>query len=192
MKIKQDIQDFFYTKNWYQNATGEIKNLYGSDWTRFVLILAATSPRQGVRANWTKAKRAFKRYKALGIMADYSDFLLAHRRNLEKIRDTRDEDLAWSILSGQKVQSFSANLLGNLDKVTIDMWMVQYFGVEKLNKSTYEKIEKRIQNLAKRWGLYPAELQAILWSAERARSGLKPATFLIASIDDHQLEFGFM
>lgn len=192
MGVKQDIQDFFYTKDWYANATAEIRSLYGRDWRRFVLILAATSPRQGVKANWTKAKRAFKRYKAFGVMASYSDFMLAHRKNLEKIRDTPDMALGWDILSGQKVQSFAANLLGNLDKVTIDMWMVQYFGIDKLTKKTYDKVEKRVQILAKRWGLCPAELQAILWSAERARAGYRPATYLIASIDDHQLQFEFM
>lgn len=192
MTVKQDIQDFFYTKNWYTNAAAEIRNLYGRDWWRFVLILAATSPRQGVAANWTKAKKAFKRYKAFGVMTSYSDFMLAHRKNLEKIRDTPDMALGWDILSGQKVQSFAANLLGNLDKVTIDMWMVQYFGIDKLTKKTYENLEKRIQILAKRWCLYPAELQAILWSAARARAGYRPATYLIASIDDHQLQFDFM
>ena len=49
MSIKQDIKDFWYTKDWYKNAKSEIEDLYGEDAKLFTLCLVATSPRQSVK-----------------------------------------------------------------------------------------------------------------------------------------------
>lgn len=192
MTIKDDIQDFYHCKQWYQNAQQEIFELFPLHWRRFALILAATSPRQGVSANWTKAKKAYNKWLDAGHDADYSDFMLAHRKNLEKIAQTPDENLSGDILSGQKVSAFASNLLGDLNKVTVDMWMLLYYNETKATKKVYAEISKKISTQAKKYNLFPAELQAILWSAVRSRNGHKPATYLIASIDDHQLQFDFM
>ena len=189
-QVRQDIQDFFYTKDWYRHARSEIVKLYGDNADRFILILAATSPRQGVRANWTRAKRAFSAWKLHGKNADYSNFMLSHRKNLDRIKAA--EDLHPDIISGQKVRAFAANLMGNLDRVTVDMWMMQYFGYETVNARVYEHIENKVRGLAHQHGFLAAELQAVLWSAIRCRAGYKPATFLIASAGDHQLNFDFM
>lgn len=197
MSIKQDIADFWVCKDWYTNARKELYDLYGGDAVLMALCLAATSPRQTVKTNWTKAKAALKRIKKDRANAYFGDYLLAHRKNLEKIRDAHRHSsnlplLTADILSGRKVQSFAYNLLGDYGRVTVDMWMLSYFNRESATAKVYDYIEKRIQTIAPQYGLFPAELQAILWSAERARFGYKPATFLIASIEDHQTLFDFM
>lgn len=194
MSIKQDIQDFYGTKDWYKTSWETLKALYGDDAKLFAACLAATSPRQSVKSNWKLAKTAFQLVKIGGGM---DRFMLSHQRNLERIRDCWYMDKRMPDrfeLSGRKVNSFYQNLIGNWDLVTVDIWMLRFYGYgdRAINKGIYDDVEKRVRRSAKMHGLFPAELQAILWSAIRHKAGHKPATFLIASMDDYQLRFDFM
>jgi hypothetical protein len=195
MTIKQDIKDFYGTKDWYRISRETIIGLYGPDADLFSACLAATSPRQSVKSNWKLAKKA---YKLILSGQEIDGFMIAHKKNLEAIRDN------WFIgrcmppgfqLSGPKVNAFYRNLIGDLGPITVDVWMLRYFGFasdKAPTKKIYENISARVRRIAKSYNLFPAEVQAILWSAVRSHNGHKPATFLRASVDDYQLEFDFM
>ena len=47
-------------RNWYADARAEIEFQYGDDADLFCDLLAATSPRKQVRANWRLAKRVYE------------------------------------------------------------------------------------------------------------------------------------
>lgn len=193
MSIKQDIQDFYHAKDWYKNSRDVLQELYPDDFRLFAACLAATSPRQSVKGNWTLAKRAY--HKMREIEPDFSGFLKAHRNNLETIYGQYHAGYLHQLeLSGRKVNAFYHNLIGHPDFVTVDVWMMRYYGYNdsRPTKKIYDEIEKKVKRSAKQYNLFPSELQAILWSAIRHLAGFKPATFLIASIDDYQLTFDFM
>jgi hypothetical protein len=84
-------------------------------------------------------------------------------------------------ISAEKVFSFTLNLLDptyetlqEWNPVTIDTWMLLYFYPHLLKKEresllqkagTYTLISRRIQELSKKLGLKPLELQAMIWVA---------------------------
>ena len=76
------------------------------------------------------------------------------------------------VLSGNKVNSFYQNLIGDEYHVTIDMYILLFFGHNKksLNNSDYKYYSKAIRKLAKRMKVSPASCQAIIWIKERNKT----------------------
>lgn len=180
MSIKQDIKDFYRYGFWYQRCKNAIQEKYGDDWKLFAKLLAATSPRQSVKRNVSLAKRAYKSYKTFD--HDFAGFLPASIGNVKRAYENAE-------LSGPKVSAFYENITGNLDVVTVDIWMFRYYNLKPSAKN-YKIIERRVKRSAKRYGLKPAVLQAILWTACRWRAGFKPVAFHYF-IANEQLEFDF-
>jgi hypothetical protein len=94
------------------------------------------------------------------------------RRNVNKawhIAETGDI----ALVSGPKVSAFFANLCGDLERVTIDVWAARACGItdEKLmshlDRMRYVSIETAYRNAARTLNLLPAQLQAICWIVER-------------------------
>ena len=85
------------------------------------------------------------------------------------------------------------NLTGNLFPVTIDVWILRYFGQENetLTPKRYKALSDKISRIAIKHYIFPAELQAVLWSAARAQAGFKPATYLLSALDERQMTFDF-
>ena len=159
-------------KNWYAKCRAEIEKLYGDDADLFCDLLAATSPRKHVKANWKLADYVYK-------TRDTSRCLPAHKKNIERA-------FSGEPLSGRKVRAFAANLKGDLTKVTVDVWICRYFGVEKLNSRLYDVIETIIKVNAIVEDKEPAELQAEIWCEALEEAGRKPISFISAI--DYQLK----
>jgi hypothetical protein len=170
-------------KNWYRNCGDAIRKEFGSDADLFIDILAATSPRKQVSANWRLAMRIYHIWKIghgwakLAYDTEYDANLMtgtlpAHRKNI--IRALWRESL-----SGNKVRAFAANLKGDLDAVTIDVWMQRYYGCEgTLTDKKYNELADRIRQDSVANGLEPAEYQAIIWCKAIEAAGRKPKSFL--------------
>jgi len=165
-------------KNWYTKCRAEIEKRYGNDADLFCNLLAATSPRKQVKANWRLAERIYKSYKVGNV--DLSGTLPAHRNNIMHA-------LAGEELSGRKVIAFAKNLCGNLDVVTVDIWIMRYFGFDKLTDTIYSFIENIIKQMAAVYHMRPAEMQAELWCDIIRETGRTPKLFLAAI--DNQLTF---
>lgn len=165
-------------KNWYNKCRIEIERLYDDDADLFCRLLAATSPRKQVTANWRLAERIYKSYRAGAL--DLTGTLPAHRNNVMRA-------IAGEELSGRKVKSFAANLCGNLDVVTVDIWVMRYFGFEKLTDKIYTFIENLIKQMAAVYHMKAAEIQAELWYQIIREHGRTPKSYLAAI--DHQMEF---
>jgi len=84
-------------------------------------------------------------------------------------------------LSGNKVRAFAANLKGNLEEVTIDVWVCRFFGWDD-KKSMTDKVYKEradhIRLLANCKNLKPAEYQAVIWYRAIHKAGKKPQSYL--------------
>ena len=93
----------------------------------------------------------------------------------------RNADKAWSLahtgdlgtVSGPKVSAFFANLCGDFERVTIDVWAARACGItderlmNHLDRTRYVSIETAYRNAARTLDLLPAQLQAICWIVER-------------------------
>lgn len=164
--------------SWYADATVLIKQVYGENWKLFIGLLASTSPRISVKKNWRLANSLLTAYlnrdeKPERWANALSDLMPAHLINVIRVLQGRP-------INGPKVSRFAQNLLGNLSDVTVDVWICKAFGInhKSLTKRLYERIEKKIQKLAKQAGYRPAEYQAIIWYAVRRLSGKKPKSFV--------------
>ena len=158
-------------KSWYAKCRTEIEKQYGDDADLFCRLLAATSPRKQVTANWRLAEKIYKSYKAGAL--DLAGTLPAHRPNVMRA-------IAGEELSGRKVRSFARNLCGDLDVVTVDIWVMRYFGFEKLTDKIYTFIENLIKQMAAVYHMRAAEMQAELWYEIIREHGRTPKSYLAA------------
>jgi len=168
-------------KDWYRCCGDSIRAEFGADSELFIDLLAATSPRKQITTNWRLAMRIYHVWKTGIWRGDWKDdgfgnllkgTLPAHRPNV--LRALKREPL-----SGNKVRAFAANLKGNLDEVTLDVWMCRYFNHEgSLTDKKYAELSARIITEARQQGLKPAELQAIIWWKMIRKSGKQPQSYI--------------
>ncbi len=156
---------------WYSDSRKTIEKIFGDDADLFCDLLAATSPRKQVKVNWNLAKRIYQEYKNTG---DFDDkgLLLCHILNVERA-------LAREPLHGYKVPAFAANLKGNMNRVTIDMWVLYYFGLQqsRIRYKEYYRMEAAIQKMARRRNMKPAEYQAMIWCKAVTKAGRTPVSY---------------
>jgi len=72
-------------------------------------------------------------------------------------------------LNGRKTNSFAKNIAGDMNVVTIDVWMIRAAGYNRLdaNKGMYDLMENVIIELAESYSVSPAQLQALIWIVVR-------------------------
>lgn len=71
-----------------------------------------------------------------------------------------------SACTGPKTSAFASNLCGDLDRVTVDIWMMRVYGSPlqaPTSRSHYARIERAFQGAAGRLDVAPRTLQAALW-----------------------------
>ena len=161
--------------SWYQDSRAIIVERFGDDADLFCDILAATSPRKQVRANWNLAVRIYNSFKK-GNEYSKTSMMPAHILNT-------DRALAGEPLHGWKVPAFAANLRGDLERVTIDSWTLFYFGLKqnRIRRKEYYHMEKAIQMLARHRGMRPAEYQAMIWAKAVSSVGKIPYSYADAA-----------
>ncbi len=157
--------------NWYAESRQVIEELYGEDANMFCDILAATSPRKQVKVNWDIAQNIYKRYKHDGYI-DCQEVMGPHIPNVLRA-------LYGEPLHGWKVPAFAANLKGDLNRVTIDLWVLRYFNLRqtRIRRKEYYRLEAAIQKMARRRGMKPAEYQAVIWCKAVTRAGRTPLSY---------------
>jgi len=190
-KIKRYIRDYEYYGQWYANSYAQVEHLFGEHARLFCALLAATSPRIHVQRNWRFAVRLLKGYLR-GHNPDYRELLPCHIPNIKRA-------FAGEELSGYKVNSFYHNLIGDADHVTIDTWMLVFFGITELKvqnrimnaKFRYNQYAEKIRRYADIFSLTAMELQAIIWTGTRADAGYRPVSFYSVGQDQNQQVFAF-
>jgi len=180
----KDIKPFLRYANWYNDISDYLQLTYGDDAELVADLLAATSPRVQVKKNWRLALRI------------YDDFKAGRGINLQGIMKSMHPNVFRALqgqeLSGEKVKNFAKNLKGNLDAITIDMWMLRAYKIDggRITKKQYAILAKQIRKDSKKHRLLPAEYQAVVWTKVRYEYGFKHRSFLGAR--DNQKQFDFM
>ena len=178
LRVELDRVDFG-ALTWYQDAAKLIQQLYGKYADLFCDIVAATSPRKQVKANWRLATAIVAAYidrvnKPIVFGDLLASLMPAHLNNVIRALQRRP-------IHGQKVSRFAENLKGNLNLVTIDVWICRAYGIDDkkdLTPEMYRRLEKRIASDAKKTNATPAGYQAVLWSAIRREHNLRAKSFV--------------
>lgn len=176
MFLRASIQGYKKYKDWYRNTRSSLINKFTSDYKMVAGLIASTSPRRDVQRNIRIAVTIYKAYKEhpkqfVNEMINNRkqfckkfELMSAHYNNVKTtILHNYNKPLE---LSGNKVNAFYNNMIGNYDYVTIDIWMLRILGLTKeaiVSKKEYLHLSNIISEVAKEQNLLPAELQAILW-----------------------------
>ncbi len=163
-------------RHWYAQQTRFLKHRFGDDWKLMARLLAATSPRLHLRTSWDMSLAILEDVQA-GRPPALWGLMKGHRLNVERV--LRGEEL-----SGPKVSRFYQNLIGNLEVVTIDSWMIKLWKIDCGSHGSpwptlYNRLERAFKKWARSKGLKPADAQAILWNYIRRKNGKKPVSFSI-------------
>ena len=169
--------------HWYSEQTQFLKHRFGKDWKLVAGLLAATSPRVKLGVSWDMSMEIYDDVKAGRPPALWS-LMKSHRQNVERV-------LKGEELSGYKVSRFYQNLIGNLEVVTIDTWMLKLWKVKLTSHNSHSKQYGRLERAFQRWarskGLKPADAQAMCWNYIRNKEGKKPVSF--AMIEEVSVPF---
>lgn len=99
------------------------------------------------------------------------------RRSLDNAQRALQSDDPLATLTGPKTSAFAANLLGDLDAVTVDVWAMRVaFGerddldVILKKRGVYDAVSHCYRLAARRVGVYPSTMQATTWVAFRGRA----------------------
>lgn len=187
-------------RGWYADSVQALRHVFGADADRFAAVLAATSPRQPVKQNLVKALAIWTAWNAAGRPTQSIPFVGSsgvedpednHRLTMEFLRRipagefgghrnnvvralTHPEDRI--VLSGNKVQSFYRNLIGDLGESTNDVWMANFGGIDQNrfgSASGYLAFTAKVRRVARQLGWQPAEVQETIWSAFRTLAALQ-------------------
>lgn len=187
-------------RGWYQASARALLQVFGPDTPLFTAILASMSPQVSVTENLRIAIRFWERWVAAGRPKSVKeidavgerDDVVGHTRwhgstspsgkhlpgmpwrgNI--ITAIQAEDPSKVVLSSGgkigKVDSFRANLLGDLSRVTNDAWMAHFAGVEQSlfgSVAGYKAFSAKVRKVAQRMGWEPAEVQETIWSFFKA------------------------
>ena len=160
--------------SWYDDTFSNIQSLFEMDDSGedsealtylFIDLLAATSPQTNIIRNTFLATQMFA-FINDAILCKIKMAFEAHLNNVCRA-------LLGLPLSGQKVTAFQANLLGDQNAVTVDLWMMRVFqrDNEAPTPAEYEDISKATRKAAKEFGVSPAQMQAALWVGIKAMEG---------------------
>lgn len=78
------------------------------------------------------------------------------------------------VLKGNKTRAFAANIAGDRERVTVDVWAARAVGVDEdllTRKGVYDAVEHAYRLAARRRGVEPATMQATVWVIAR-RNGM--------------------
>lgn len=152
---------------WYQEAEILASELAAdSGWTleHAATVIAHLSQRQ----RWTRTvvgATALMRY------GDRASGMMSGQFERAKAALTSDDPLG--TLNGPKTRSFAANIMGDREAVTVDVWGLRIAGVdESLNgglgrRGRYESIADAYREAARQRGVDPVTMQATTWIVAR-------------------------
>ena len=150
--------------DWYAEAQGAARDIAaanGLSVERVAAILAAFSPRVQWSRNVVLASLFAAGLPVTGLSASIA--------RAETVRDAIDP---LDALTGPKVRRFGATIAGDLNAVTVDVWMMRAGGFDRDNPTVvqYRAAETVVKQLAAEHGVEPAILQALIWIVVRGRA----------------------
>lgn len=160
-------------KVWYPYASQTLATI-APDWTteQRAAVCAILSP----RVTWRENIIGFTRiYKAAALANRIPPVTAGLNRNIAKAHKVALGELDTTAVSGPKVSCFYANLSGDLQRVTLDVWAGRAAGLTEsetdrgIRGKRYDYLERAYVRVAQSLGFEPAELQAICWIVVRGK-----------------------
>ncbi|MEU8327325.1 hypothetical protein [Micromonospora sp. NPDC048839] len=152
---------------WYSEGEQFIDNLAaqtGRSRELVAAVVAHLSPRTTWKRNLFGATMLLTTGEAPTCMSN----------NVDRARRAMDADRPLDTLNGPKTRRFAANLLGDRESVTVDMWAVrvalgQRDDSEQLlaRVGVYDALEHAYRTAARRIGVDPVTAQATTWIVAR-------------------------
>ena len=161
--------DILDGKVWYANAQAlaiELSQGSDLDLLQAASVIAHLSP----KVTWALNKRAaedlvYRGVRTPGIMgAPFARATEASRA---------EDPLATFGPAAKKTRSFALNIAGFDQEVTVDIWIARAVGVTEkqlTHVGVYEGIAHQFRLAAKRYGITPMQIQAIVWIVTRGKA----------------------
>jgi len=168
--VKQLASEGEPARYWYEQSGQALLDITDGnveEAKKLLSIIAITSSQMDVKSNFGQMVKGY--YKAIrGEEPLAGRFPQAMSVKIQKVMDGEE----WA---GLKTDKFYKNLVAVIEgvtpDVTVDMWMMRAFGIDKDNPTEleYRKIEKLVQDIADDLGWEPYQVQASIWTATKAR-----------------------
>lgn len=167
---------------WYADAESVATDLaYAGDVTlpHAAAVIAHLSPRTSWTRNVSGAWSLITQGYAIGCLGS----------NVARARVALKSSDPLGTINGPKTRAFAANILGDRDAVTIDVWAARtalgrFDGVEHTlgRVGVYDALAHAYRLAAARLGTDPTTVQATCWIVERGRSGWAEANAALEEI----------
>jgi hypothetical protein len=150
---------------WYPSEADLIASIggrYGLDRRTSVLVYAVLSP----RVRLAQARDAFRDIvRAASFGQDLPTTAAYGRQAAKAWLLLHEPDSVYDALSGPKVEAFAANLLGNTERVTVDVWAARAVAAWSWRGDVhaYKEVEAAYQRAAARLCVAPSVVQATVW-----------------------------
>jgi hypothetical protein len=156
--------DWYFILNDYAKSLAERNGL---SLIQTAGIISALSPMVQFTTNLRDAER-FCSTRSIANLATYN----SQRMKALRILGAKTESEVLAILGGNKTKAFFLNILKPeiSQDVTIDTWMIKFFGFKSLTPKRYADASKEVQNVAKELGIMPHQLQALVWVGMRGKA----------------------
>jgi hypothetical protein len=160
-------------KRWYPQASSTLASLAQGvplD-SPVAAICAVLSPRITWQSNLEGVRRILQ---AIRCGSSVCPTVAGVRVNVDRAWKIATGEGSSADVSGPKVSAFYANLCGDYQRVTIDVWAARAAGIDEahhthLDRYRYVYLERAYQVVAAELGFAPAELQAICWIVVRGK-----------------------
>jgi hypothetical protein len=167
---KLDETNYQASLDWYYILHDYAKNLAERNNLTLIQaagIISALSPMVLFETNLRDAER-FAKTRSIANLATYTN----QRKKALSIIGAKSEKEVLAILGGNKTKAFFLNILKpqTSQDVTIDTWMIKFFGFKSLTPKRYKEASIEIQKIAHEMGLKPHQLQALVWVGMRGKA----------------------
>lgn len=161
MRTARTLARLYKPSGWYDDAVKVVQALAhaaGTSPEHVATVVAALSPQTSVARNV---------FTTLALFSGQTELPAG------TLSQSWSKALA-GVASGPKVEAFRANLLGDFQRVTLDIWAWRALGHDiapdirhKANVATWNKATRTYQRAAELLGTSPAECQAGVWGSVR-------------------------
>ena len=146
---------------WYDRAADAARTILPSDPERAAGVIAALSPRCQWRINLAWAAAVIEAAES------GADCPSVHTRTMRaQAWRIANGEPALSVLGGPKVRAFYSNIIGNTDRVTVDVWALRAADPGETRVPSgrlYDLTERAYIEAARIVGVAPRDLQAAVW-----------------------------
>ena len=165
-----DETNFQASLDWYFILNDYAKNLAERNGLTLIQasgVISALSPMITFQTNLRDAER-FCATRSLANLATYMN----QRKKALAIIGAKSESEVLKILGGNKTKSFFLNILKpeTSQDVTIDSWMIKFFGYKSLTPKRYKEASEIISQIALEMKIKPHQLQALIWVGMRGKA----------------------